>query len=323
MDRFRASVGLAMTVCALGCTRANPAQTLTGIGKDGTLQVVSAQSSHSLAGGGSLGPSAMFVQVDLVLGNQSDGVIPVFSQSFSVETSDGKIYQGASFWGTSSACMEGAFLAVGSARECVVLFEVPAPSQTRELHYLMPDRSMLSVSLDAPCTDCTTTPSPSEKCGAATACNAGSYSECSLTGAVCAARFLTSDGHSFACASCSDCQTAAAQVAGWCSGGTTPSGDAACAAMSDASECGSCCQTNHPTGASRWISLVTTCECTNPGDCSFECETTLCAGQTAVDATCSSCLQTTLVSGGDCDVSSACDADVNCAPYLACINACP
>jgi hypothetical protein len=326
MNTPRAWLGLATIFCALGCTRANPDQ--AGISKDGTLRVVSAVSSHSLGSNGSLGAGAMFVQVDLVLGNRGVLSIPLQAQRFAVETSGGMDYAGAFFSGAAGTCIEGENLPGGGAIECVVVFEVPAPAAMRTLFYLMPDQTTLSVPLSAQCIDCTTTPSmqptTNEKCGSAAACGSGSYEQCTVTGPPCSARFLTSDGRSFSCSSCTDCQAAAAQVASWCNGTTpTPSGDAACAAMASASSCDSCCQTNHSTGASRWLSLVTSCECTNPGDCSFECASTLCAGTTTVDATCSSCLQNTLVSGGDCDETNACNTDVNCAAYLACINACP
>jgi hypothetical protein len=321
MSQSKIAALVLFAVC--GCTRTNPDQSLSGISKDGTLRVVRAQSSHLLAGS-SLGPSVMAVQVDLVLGNLTSAPIPIQSQRFSVQTSAGMIYQGAFFGGTSG-CLEGSSLPSRGAMECVVLFEVPAPASMRALFYAMPDLSALSVSLSAPCVDCGTvpsmTPAPGETC-TPTTCAAGSYSKCLVSSPSCSERFLTSDGQSFACASCLDCQAAAAQVANWCNPGTNPTGDAACAAMTDANACGTCCQNNHSAGASRWLSLVTTCECNTPGDCIFECSATFCANQNA-DTTCADCIEQNIGSGQDCDVSPSCNANADCAAYVSCANNCP
>ncbi|HEX6836910.1 MAG TPA: hypothetical protein VF334_10085, partial [Polyangia bacterium] len=53
----------------------------------------------------------------------------------------------------------------------------------------------------------------SEQCSAATSCATGTYQACT-DGSSC--RYLTSDGKSFACASCADCASAVNAAASWC-----------------------------------------------------------------------------------------------------------
>src|SRR5437879_3571918 len=60
---------------------------------------------------------------------------------------------------------------------------------------------------------------PGEKCGAEAACSnstSKSYRQCQAPGPPCVARFITSDGQTFNCVSCSDCMAAAGLVTDWC-----------------------------------------------------------------------------------------------------------
>jgi hypothetical protein len=62
---------------------------------------------------------------------------------------------------------------------------------------------------------------PGESCGTPMSCFAGRYALCTHDGQC---RYLTTDGKSFDCASCSDCFVAEVSVKTWCGGGTTGGG---------------------------------------------------------------------------------------------------
>ena len=165
-------------------------------------------------------------------------------------------------------------------------------------------------------------PLPGEKCGATASCGTGkTYQQCTVSGNPCSSRFITSDGQAFNCASCSDCQSAAAMVGTWCGGGSTGGGggnDSACAAKSTTNECVDCCTTNHSSGYDVFNQALADCECNNPGECQFYCDTSLCVGSQP-DSLCNSCLAQSTT----CDSLPECDADTDCSALLACANACP
>lgn len=172
--------------------------------------------------------------------------------------------------------------------------------------------------------DMGTSSSTVETCAAPAVCGVlQSYQICTTSGANCSERFVTSDGQSFACASCSNCQAAAQAVTNWCNGSVpAPTGDAVCAAEAQ-SDCLSCCKTNHAAGNTFFRAALQACECNTPGDCVLECATSLCAGTDTVSSLCSSCIDANATAGGDCDESTLCADNADCDALLSCANACP
>ncbi len=163
---------------------------------------------------------------------------------------------------------------------------------------------------------------PGEKCGANATCGTGTktYQSCTVAGASCSERFLTSDGQSYDCASCTDCKDAAAMVTTWC-GGSMPNNDAACAMLSSNTDCTNCCATNHSAGNTFLNNAVADCECNGTGSCAIECEASLCMG-TDADSTCGQCVQED-ISFGECDETTKCMSNTDCSALLDCANACP
>ena len=172
---------------------------------------------------------------------------------------------------------------------------------------------------------------PGEKCGSMTTCSTTStktYQTCTVSGANCSERFITSDKQSFPCNSCTDCQAAAMMVTSWCGGaatGTTGSGgnDSQCAALSTSTACEDCCVGNHPSGNMFFNDALAQCECGSFGDCADACATTFCVDSSMSDSNCDSCIQESQQLLGDCDETSACMANMDCSALLDCINACP
>jgi hypothetical protein len=139
-------------------------------------------------------------------------------------------------------------------------------------------------------------------------------------GSSCTARFITSDGKAYQCVACNDCQAAAKMIQTWCGGGGAD--DTACAMKSTMADCNTCCTMNHPSGSTVFVYTLSDCECNNPGYCQLECQQTLCAGSSTIDSLCNQCLQGTLGPGG-CDITTACNANMDCAAFSTCVNACP
>src|SRR4051794_36921358 len=83
-----------------------------------------------------------------------------------------------------------------------------------------------------------------------------------------------------------------------------PTGDQACAAEATRAKCGTCCLTNHKSGATLELQVVTACACKGTGQdggtvkpdagpCSTECKDELCANpQKAPTTACNACLDT-------------------------------
>jgi hypothetical protein len=174
---------------------------------------------------------------------------------------------------------------------------------------------------------------PGEHCGSMTACSTTSsktYETCTVAGANCSERFITSDNQQFPCNSCTDCQAAAMMVTSWCGGsvtsttGTTGNGgnDQQCAALSTSTACDNCCVGNHSAGNMFFNNALAQCECGSFGDCSTACAATFCMDPSTTDANCDACIQQSQ-SFGDCDETSACNANADCAALMTCINACP
>jgi hypothetical protein len=168
---------------------------------------------------------------------------------------------------------------------------------------------------------------PGETCGTAATCGTSSqtYQLCMASGATCSARYLTGDGKSFACTSCTDCQSAAQMVTSWCGGATTGGGggDSACANKSTQSACADCCTAAHSTGLNTYNSNLQDCECNFPGDCVFECDTSFCNDPTTTTSSCDNCMQSNLGPGDDCDQSTLCGGDSDCDALITCVGNCP
>ena len=113
-----------------------------------------------------------------------------------------------------------------------------------------------------------------EQCSAAIQCGAGSYSACS-DGSSC--RYQTSDGKSFGCGSCADCQGAVMRAVTWCGGAAAGGGVGgngagtiaqtkacadylACAAGLDPTQLASLTMTYGPAG-SCWTTAATASGC--------------------------------------------------------------
>jgi hypothetical protein len=163
---------------------------------------------------------------------------------------------------------------------------------------------------------------PGETCGATAQCGGGkTYKQCTAPGPPCVGRFITSDNQTFMCTSCTDCMAAAAQVTTWCGGSSVD--DSKCKTMTS-NACVNCCATDHKTGNDYFNMQLQHCECTSPGACSFECNSTFCLDPTDTsDSLCQSCIQSNATAGGTCDVSAKCMTDTDCAALLTCVQACP
>lgn len=104
--------------------------------------------------------------------------------------------------------------------------------------------------------------------------------------------------------------------------------DKACGAEATLSGCGSCCVTNHQAGAKVIQDSVMACACKGTGAdggigaCVAECATTFCKNPPAQpDATCNTCLQSSIAKGGACadKVAADCQASTDCLAEQKCI----
>jgi hypothetical protein len=156
---------------------------------------------------------------------------------------------------------------------------------------------------------------PGEKCGVEAACSSSSsktYKLCTVAGPPCAARYLASDGQSFNCTTCTDCQAANGLIAGWCG-----PDDSMCKTQG-MNDCISCCQDAHKSGNDLYTMTYQKCLCDNPGDCAADCGSDFCSTGTISDLFCQFCIQQST-----CDPSTKCMADPDCSKLLDCVNACP
>jgi hypothetical protein len=110
----------------------------------------------------------------------------------------------------------------------------------------------------------------------------------------------------------------------------TGTGDKACGAETTLQACGTCCIGNHKSGYTVFQNSLLGCACKGTGadggaPCAADCASTICATTPAnPDATCSTCLQTSIGSGGGCQeqVSADCTADKDCLAQQTCVAQC-
>jgi hypothetical protein len=150
------------------------------------------------------------------------------------------------------------------------------------------------------CTQCRDNGSPctlaSQCCS--NICHVGSCAACGKVGASC------TDSH--------ECCSGVACISGVCGGP-----DVQCTSQ-PLMNCVDCCTTDHMAGADVWDRLASTCSCTT---CLSTCGLLLCPSPApAGDATsCQSCLNASCQAS----VINACMNDATCAPFGACLTACP
>lgn len=99
---------------------------------------------------------------------------------------------------------------------------------------------------------------------------------------------------------------------------STPSGSGgACSSQTSFDACDSCCFNLHPNGFDVWQNAFGSCACEQPGTCASRCGNSYCVGQDpAPGGSCEQCLDGASQCAQIAD--SACNADPDCAAYLAC-----
>ena len=110
----------------------------------------------------------------------------------------------------------------------------------------------------------------------------------------------------------------------------TTTGDTACGAETTLQACGTCCITNHKSGYTVFQASLLACACMGTGadggaPCATECGATICAATPKnPDATCSTCLQTSIGAGGACQeqLTTDCTADKDCLAEQTCVAQC-
>jgi hypothetical protein len=110
--------------------------------------------------------------------------------------------------------------------------------------------------------------------------------------------------------------------------GTDP--DKACGTEATLQACGTCCIGNHKTGYTVFQTSLLACTCKGTGadggaPCATECAATACASTPKQpDATCNTCLQAAIGTGGACQeqVVSDCSADTDCLAQQKCVSQC-
>jgi hypothetical protein len=180
----------------------------------------------------------------------------------------------------------------------------------------------------------TTSNSNGQTCSAAVSCGTGSYQACaSPTGSSCS--YKTSDGHTYNCNSCADCQAAANQAVSWCTGGSTTSsggttsttggttssgGDAQCHAEATAS-CQTCCSQAHANGANYYADGYLSCACAY---CTSDCGASgdVCHGGSSQTSACATCLNSAYNQNCSQTVLNSCQSNSACSAYLVCVSAC-
>ena len=112
--------------------------------------------------------------------------------------------------------------------------------------------------------------------------------------------------------------------------GTIADPDKACAALTTFGECGTCCVKNHTAGYKVFQDSLVACACKGTGadggsPCATDCATTICKSPPAnPDATCNTCLQGSVNTGGACQdkVVNDCTASPDCLAQQKCIVPC-
>ncbi len=112
--------------------------------------------------------------------------------------------------------------------------------------------------------------------------------------------------------------------------GTTTTGDKACGEEATLTACGTCCIANHKSGYTIFQNSLLACACKGTGadggaPCATECASTVCASTPKnADATCNTCLQGSISSGGACldQLSTDCSADTDCVAEQTCVTQC-
>jgi len=155
-----------------------------------------------------------------------------------------------------------------------------------------------------------------------------SYQFCSSTGAS-NCRYKTSDGQTFSCTSCSNCNTAASEVSSWCGGTTSGStgsttgsgGDSTCWSQT-ADACQTCCSTKHSDGFNYYKDGFITCTCAS---CTTECNASgdYCHGGNTGTSTCSTCLQNAYTNTCSSQLQADCSANAACSAFVSCASSCP
>jgi hypothetical protein len=158
-----------------------------------------------------------------------------------------------------------------------------------------------------------------EMCGMAATCPGGgqTFQFCTTTGAT-ACRYLTSDGHSFACSSCSNCGDATGRVTSWCMSGPTDLA-VTCDALGPA-DCYRCCYSQHATGFVI-VQQAHSCICPLCPDCAGS---LVCAQNAFPSTACETCSAQQQATGMPCvQYTQACARDADCMELLRCEQSCP
>jgi hypothetical protein len=108
----------------------------------------------------------------------------------------------------------------------------------------------------------------------------------------------------------------------------TATGDKACATETTLQACGTCCIGNHKSGYTIFQNSLLACACKGTGadggaPCATECASTICAATPKnADATCTTCLQASIGSGGACldQLTADCTADADCVAEQTCVS---
>lgn len=113
----------------------------------------------------------------------------------------------------------------------------------------------------------------------------------------------------------------ASQEAGDASGAGDAS-DLTCTSQARA-QCKLCCAQLHAGGYQKLLQYGATCACVNPGGCQAQCATEFCANPPKDSQSGGACETCASNVGCGAQVSTACNNDATCKPYLTCALACP
>ena len=110
----------------------------------------------------------------------------------------------------------------------------------------------------------------------------------------------------------------------------TTTDDTACGKETTLQACGTCCIGNHKSGYTIFQSSLIACACKGTGadggaPCSTDCASTICAATPkSADATCNTCLQGSISTGGACQaqLTTDCTADADCVAEQSCVTQC-
>ena len=110
----------------------------------------------------------------------------------------------------------------------------------------------------------------------------------------------------------------------------TTTDDTACGKETTLQACGTCCVANHKSGYTTFQSSLFACACKGTGadggaPCATDCASTICAATPKnADATCNTCLQASISTGGACQeqLTTDCTADADCVAEQSCVTQC-